>query len=327
MEIKIQCDLCPSKISAKRNFHRHNETHHENRKVLFCDKDFQYFADLTQLEKHWFESHNIKSVSTCDVCDKSFINVRSRNTHIRVIHGTETKVKCKICNKFFSTSFNLKVHLQTMHGNSNEKIELGSCTCDQCGKRFTDGMKLKLHTKHSHLKKHKCDKCIETFDTQKQVRHHFAIEHNPRKNAKAKKHDPLNCKICNIQITNGLNLKFDYKCDMCEEIFAKENELSEHAKIHLVEFPVKEEISFIEIDDNSRSKIEIEENAFQISNVLSYASTNSTSVQVEDETLRSKISELNSLVELLKRDLDVAKEENVKLLWENRRFRKFCKCE
>ena len=325
MATKIQCDLCPSTLSTKKGFHRHNESHHEHRKVLFCKMDFQYFTDPSKLEKHWLESHKIKSITTCAVCDKSFTSKRTRNQHFQKVHETETTVTCKICDKVLSTAWNLKVHIRNMHDNSNKKIQTGSCTCEQCGKRFDDGWKLNLHTKVSHSKKHKCDKCNETFGSQKRLKHHFVLDHSSgRVKAKAN-HDPLKCKTCNPQNVTQAKLESN-KCDLCGEMFEFESELFEHVQNHLVEEEQKKSFEF----NDDTTKTEIRENIIENANVFPEVSENSTSpVYLEDEnaSLRSKISELNSIVESLKTNLDVLTEENVKLLWENRRFRKFCKCE
>ena len=325
MATKIQCDLCPSTLSTKQGFHRHNESHHENRKVLFCRMDFQYFTDPSKLEKHWFESHKIKSVTTCAVCDKTFTSKRTRNQHFQKVHETETQVACKICNKVLSTPYNLMVHIRNMHGNSKKNFQTGICTCEKCGKRFDDGWKLNLHTKVSHSKKHKCDKCNETFGSQKRLKHHFVLDHSSgRVKAKAN-HDPLKCKTCNPQNVTQAKLECN-KCDLCGEMFEFESELFEHVQNHLVEEEQKKSFEF----NDDTTKTEIRENIIENANVLPEVSENSTSpVYLEDEnaSLRSKISELNSIVESLKTNLNVVTEENVKLLWENRRFRKFCKCE
>ena len=328
MASKIQCDLCPSTLSTKQGFHRHNESHHENRKVLFCRMDFQYFTDPSKLEKHWFEFHKIKSVTTCAVCDKTFTSKRTRLQHFQKVHETETQVACKICDKVLSTSWNLTVHIRNMHGNSNKKIQTGSCTCEQCGKIFDDGWKLNLHTKVSHSKKHKCDKCNETFDTQKRLKHHFVLEHSSgRVKAKAN-HDPLKCKTCNPQnVTSQAKLESN-KCDLCGEMFEFESELFEHVQNHLVEEEQKKSSEF----NDYRSEVEFKGNTIEFVNVFSQPqdsenSTSSGNLEDENASLRTKISELNNLVESLKTNLHVVTEENVKLLWENRRFRQFCKCE
>ena len=236
MASKIQCDLCPSTLSTKQGFHRHNESHHENRKVLFCRMDFQYFTDPSKLEKHWFESHKIKSVTTCAVCDKTFTSKRTRNQHFQKVHETETQVACKICNKVLSTPYNLMVHIRNMHGNSKKNFQTGICTCEKCGKRFADGWKLNLHIKVSHSRKHKCDKCNETFDNKKRLKHHFVLEHSPeRRKVKAKaNHDLLKCKTCNPQNVTQAKLESN-KCDLCGEMFEFESELFEHVQNHLVE--------------------------------------------------------------------------------------------
>ena len=313
MATRIQCDLCPSTLRTKKGFKVHNGTHHENRKVYFCKMDLQYFTDQSQLEKHLMESHKVKSIVKCCFCDKSFTNLKCRKYHILKLHSNESKVTCQICSKAYSSPFNLKVHVRNIH---NKIIQKEGYKCEQCGKRFPDETRFKIHTKNSHLKKYNCDKCGDIFDTQKRLKHHIAIEHRLARYKQYANHDVFNCKMCNTSKT-----ELNFKCELCDEKFQKQSHLFEHIKLHLEESSIKEENIIAHYYDSTEVQNPVVEKMPSITTI------ESEKYQIENVGLQDKISELNNIVELLKRDLEAAKEENVKLSWENQRFRKFCKCD
>ena len=122
-----QCNYCAEFFSLARDFKKHMQKVHEDKKdhkCSICEKAFHVAYDLKQ---HIFEAHEeqkIFGLKICEICGKSFKSRKAIQSHILSIHKRGTKYKCFMCEDSFDLLQNLRDHQRANHF----KCELSKCT-------------------------------------------------------------------------------------------------------------------------------------------------------------------------------------------------------
>ena len=161
----------------------------------------------------------------CDYCDTTFERVSSINSHYELFHPNMPKIlpglkilRCGSCEKEFFNSTDLEIHESIQHGIvqqgkkvcpdckkpylnrhkcDKEKTELGSVTCQKCGKVLAHEGSLKKHIETVHMeKKFDCPHCDKKWSSASNLAHHIK-----------QAHQPATCELCNNKCSTFNELK------------------------------------------------------------------------------------------------------------------------
>jgi uncharacterized Zn-finger protein len=195
---------------------------------------------------HYNQSRNINFV--CDLCSYKSFNKRRLTSHMFV--HMEPRFKCSKCPKKFKSSEVKRTHEQR---HSRKRVRK-SYSCE-CGKVYSDAQTLKLHK----LKFHqgigvRCDVCRRLFDTNSNMRKHFARKHGPkhpceicgemiRAGGHRMRHEPAVCDVegCNREFPNQYKMRYHKKndhtiepvyCPTCNAEFPNVLKLQRHININ-----------------------------------------------------------------------------------------------
>ncbi|XP_063631878.1 gastrula zinc finger protein xFG20-1-like [Cydia splendana] len=179
-------------------------------KCTLCDsslntlKDFKCHLESKHSKKFYTEYEDrvipfkvpMDNNHICQICGLKFETLGSLERHM---NGHFRNYICDECGAGFVTSYRLKMHMKTMH------VE-GTFQCETCKKVFSSHQKHKSHvdTVHKMIKRFKCTKCSERF-TDYFKRHQHLVE----------KHGQA---------------ELQYKCNVCDKVYARRYMLSRHMK-------------------------------------------------------------------------------------------------
>ncbi|XP_063544059.1 gastrula zinc finger protein XlCGF26.1-like [Cydia strobilella] len=132
----------------------------------------------------------------CQICGLKLENLGTMERHM---NGHYRNYICDECGTGFVTSYRLRMHIKTMH------VE-GSFQCETCNKVFSSQLKLKSHidTVHNMVKRFKCTKCSERFTGYFKRHQHLVAIHG--------------------------EAELEYKCNVCDKVYARRYMLSRHMK-------------------------------------------------------------------------------------------------
>ncbi|XP_048485969.1 zinc finger protein 91 [Plutella xylostella] len=268
---RIDCRLCPEKISDLNTFKTHVAAAHgkeihkdvDNEFLKFkltrndlkcteCEDVFPYFDLLT---KHMAEHFG---TFTCDSCGACFLEENSLLTHMRKHNAKkETSFPCEVCGKNLKSKYSMVLHVATVH----EKRPTVDCyKCDQsflsyamlnkhlieahgdtrtfpcklCDKVYNRRKTLMEHNRRNHLKvfRHQCDLCDQKFYLPSRLKEHM-VTHTGERN--------FRCEFCDKSYPRLKTLKEHirthtndrrYKCDICNSTFTQNGSLRSHMKSH-----------------------------------------------------------------------------------------------
>ncbi|XP_071645075.1 uncharacterized protein [Temnothorax longispinosus] len=187
------CDICHKKMKCKRMLRAHIISHLESK--FTCPKCPNVYKSKQSLNEHLLKHESIKKNIPCDTCGKIFhSNVRMR-VHMR--RHKSNSLACEICRRHLSSKEALEKHHKTVH--------LHDYVCDICHKKLKSKQKLRIHI-ISHLEsKFKCPKCPKVYKSKQYLNDHLL------------KHE---------------DIKKDFPCDTCGEIFHSRVRMRVHMQRH-----------------------------------------------------------------------------------------------
>ncbi|XP_011699018.1 PREDICTED: zinc finger protein 135-like [Wasmannia auropunctata] len=136
----FQCDVCEVVYKVKSMLIKHIRSKHSDEKRYKCAQCDVTFADGKTLQDHVL-LHADKRLFTCEHCNVSFRCREARDAHCRKHTNNRSLYQCADCNKSFSS--------HASHSNHREKVH-GDNECSQCGKKFGDMQKYRIHL-NNHL--------------------------------------------------------------------------------------------------------------------------------------------------------------------------------
>lgn len=150
-------------------------------------------------------------------CDKMFNRLANLQAHLRS-HANERPFKCDRagCDKAYSDKKHLNAHVLSAH------IKAAKFVCDQCGKGFATGQRLKRHVLvHDGQERFRCrdhPPCTQTFRKHQTLQRHILKDHLGEKPYKCEKHgctesyDTANALKSHTQREHG---EAKFWCDLC----------------------------------------------------------------------------------------------------------------
>jgi len=246
---------CNKLFSRPSVLKEHIQTKHLNIRKYNCTECEQGYTKKLHLQRHYISAHSIENKPfSCSFCDKKLLTKQHLDTHER----THTKpFRCKFndqCEAGFTTQKLLDGHIERAHLSKHEE----RLTCQFCKQKLQSPSKLQQHIFKNHndsdtismtseedkkliqfqmslkIKRYQCSTtdCSKTFNTWSHYQQHMKHDH-PK----------LECLICKKKCVGEKGLQMHmmvhddsminkiWKCLICQEKFAKKNELSEHCKI------------------------------------------------------------------------------------------------
>ena len=245
---------CNKMFSRPSVLKEHIQTKHLNIRKYKCTECDQRYTKKLHLQRHYISAHSIDNKPfKCTFCDKKLLTKQHLETHER----THTKpFRCKFndqCEAGFTTQKLLDGHVERAHLSKHEE----KLTCQFCKQKLQSPSKLQQHILKKHndsscllpvsqedkklidfqmslkIKRYQCSTtdCNKTFTTWSLYQQHMKNDH-PK----------LECLICKKKCVGETGLQMHmmvhddsminkiWKCLICQEKFAKKNELSEHCK-------------------------------------------------------------------------------------------------
>lgn len=218
----IQCKICNTQFDSLNDIKHHLVRNH-NKKVNFEDDiiPFKLFEDKF----------------ICGVCNVVFQAYKPLTTHMNVHF---TKHVCDVCGEGFMNEIRLKVHHVRVH---QERKDLGSFPCEECGKVFSTLFLKTDHVRrvHEKEKRYQCPHCSECF-----MYHVSRLRHLESAHGKIREYKCDYCpKVFNYfaKRTNHvnavhLNIK-RFACDVCELKFYSKSKLNRHMVTHKPELRIQ----------------------------------------------------------------------------------------
>ncbi|XP_055591217.1 uncharacterized protein LOC129743258 [Uranotaenia lowii] len=280
----IECDLCTFQSKYLQIFQTHMKEVHKAI-ILRCNACELVFSTQEKLDRH-IGLHKDGAIYECHLCPKTYSNIDSLRFHMRRVHSRKKpqdevgkKFLCSICGAAFEQENSLKTHsirhtgvkplscpqcpfksftqgALKMHMLTHTK-ERGRYECEICGKAFSNGYGLKLHTRtHTGERPHQCQSCDKRFYTPNHLKRHVRSHTGDK---------PFKCFFCERKFSQSNDLvkhsriHFNgnpYPCDRCDEAFRLLTELRNHYKVHF------------SIDGAQQSSSGAEEVKFNIVNML-----------------------------------------------------------
>ena len=204
-----------------------------------CDKCEESFHSESNLRRHEKEIH-FGGKLQCESCGKQFFRKHQLDMHMKTLHEEHGLVllqfQCERCRKCFQDKFSFERHSgssQTCdvcastfctlkHLTAHKKIDHGSFTCQNCGKFFRDGDKLKKHQNFIE-----CEECLEQICNGQEMRKHMKLH--------KESHTCSFCgKImaCKRWMDEHVERRTDHSCSLCGKMFCYIYELCSHKATH-----------------------------------------------------------------------------------------------
>lgn len=141
------------------------------------------------MKLHWRLHLNAGKQFKCERCPESFNFKQLYVAHMRN-HRGEKPFQCAVCGVAFNLNGKLKEHMNRTHPDPNTSHE-----CEQCGKRFMQIARLKVHrTTHSELRLFDCEVCSKPFKTKKTLRQHKLVHSEVKR---------FKCNYCDMWFTQS----------------------------------------------------------------------------------------------------------------------------
>ncbi|XP_061164641.1 zinc finger Y-chromosomal protein 1-like [Saccostrea echinata] len=268
----FRCKQCNIVIKWKRSFMRHIEQHRllnagktDYHRCTQCDREF---VSEWEMKNHMRGKHKMLGVFDCDTCTRKFNTAIQYKTHKKEctednpmpIESEESEEKpftCNYCLFKFKSEDQLITH--------KELHSIMEFKCDECGKVFPEGYRLRNHKRDAHDKsKHfSCDICGKVFTSTRYLHRHRVCVHKQTESVcrvcaklfptkeELRLHiktvheetDSLTCGVCRKKFPSLRDLDahrpehYGYQCDTCGKKFQKLIKLREHVHSHTGNYP------------------------------------------------------------------------------------------
>ncbi|XP_072018931.1 zinc finger Y-chromosomal protein-like [Amphiura filiformis] len=188
-----------------------------------CDLCSNKYANEKQLKSH-VRRHSYESKFSCKYCAKRLPGPKRLENHIVKVHGEDTPYKCEYCAESFATKCYLQVH---------SKIHATSFKCQFCSQNFLNEKSLYNHKRrHTYHTRFPCQQCGKCFAGPITLDRHMRV-HNGT---------PFQCRYCpQVFATNEYLIiherihtkeKPQYQCEYCEQSFDWKSRYNRHMKVH-----------------------------------------------------------------------------------------------
>lgn len=225
----FQCYLC-SYVGRKMWIVRKHMRIHTGGHPFKCDECPRKFNHRALLEQHK-KIHKGEMPFNCDECPRKFVLKKSFIFHKRQMHNSGDWAgmrvyQCYICKKLLSSPSEVNKHMRN-HVPTEKKIK-----CDECGKKFLDKYRLKLHKIiHTGVKEFECPFCYKRFVYKSNCDQHVRIHYRLK---------PYRCDQCSFATSHSSHLKRHkrthitedpFHCDCCLRTFRSKYSLNHHKSL------------------------------------------------------------------------------------------------
>ena len=176
----------------------------EVKKPFSCDHCSKAFISKSGLQYHYTIEHELEELGINEA------NLSEHMTNPRVLEVLKKrgkhpfksavdfvrKFKCELCDKSYDRNTTLFQHIESVHGGAN------IFKCGSCRMKFQSSDKLQKHSKLKHdskltsynqQKKFKCDLCVKSYISERELNLHTAVVHEGKK--------PFACELCPMKYT------------------------------------------------------------------------------------------------------------------------------
>lgn len=220
---ETECEDC--KVWVKNSDLNQHKKLHEQR-TWHCSACDKVFYSVSSFTTHLIMKHNIiskDSIFSCTLCYKSYFTKTTLNTH-------KCKYKCSECEQVPCQ------HEEYLISYRNQKVAgQNTIQCPKCDFKGSRKSSLISHVNLDHLNSfnHFCSDCNQSFHSK-----HSLIQH------KLKFHqESLICEYCDESFKGKVNflnhqtvckdVKHDFKCKQCSEMFDNKDTLYAHLSMHV----------------------------------------------------------------------------------------------
>lgn len=240
---KYMCSLCSRVFSMYGAFASHFRRHREDKKIerrkpldfdlngyvwLCCDCS-EELPDVDALRMHHSNVHKQIPKFMCSICSKVFTHYPGFISHYRRHQENDRYCTCETCGKCFSNKKALDSH-RLIHTDKKPFV------CPTCGKAFRQQSALYVHSR-CHLpdelkNKYACDECDKRFSTKPNLITHKRIHTGIRN---------YTCDQCGKSFVQKGNLDAHllthsnvkpFSCQQCDKSFKTELQLRKHGSVH-----------------------------------------------------------------------------------------------
>lgn len=200
------------------------------------------FVNMTELNKHFRDTHSSEAVHRCTLCLWPFVNASLKEVHELTHVSYKTGFfDCPKCKTICSSRTSLQSHYVSEHTSLDVKLY----KCDQCGAEYRTNEGLHQHVKTHEMEKQldlgvttlndyfKCNECGKAFAIQVKLKQHIDSKHVMSQCSKCGEIVSLRrlAEHMRMKHQEGKPMKL-IPCLQCGKYFQNKNRLERHIKIH-----------------------------------------------------------------------------------------------
>ena len=244
--MSLVCTICSDVFMLESDLKKHSETKHGSQTLgcKFCDSVFKNESDL---KVHIQNMHEQITIRTCEQCGVEFMSRVNLEKHI-LIHKQKANY-CAQCSSEFVTKSELKEHINQVHEKKSYEDEWNCCDCPFQANEASvllNHLRVTSHQPSKNLEKKRlfldykqCYTCKMEFYGYYNLMDHRKIVHPSKKKCRDFPGKCLRGDTCwwvheEPMDVDGTTDKavWDFKCDLCDQIFKQRSEFMFHRKIN-----------------------------------------------------------------------------------------------